>query len=49
MKGEETSTARFASTAFTVSGNETGWVMNTDVSWAKSAIVKVRVTKISRN
>jgi len=42
-------TARLASTAFTVSGNETEWVTNRDIWWAKRAIVKVGVTKISGN
>jgi len=49
MHGEETWPPRLASIAFTVSGNETGPVTNRDVSWAKRAIVKVGVTKVSGN
>ena len=47
MKAEETWTARLASRAFTVSGKKTGRVTNRDVWWAKRAIVKVGVRKIS--
>jgi len=49
VKGEETSTARLASTAFPGSGNKNGQVTNRDVLWAKRAIVKVGVTKVSCN
>ena len=47
MKGEETLTARLASTPFSISGNETGRVTNRDCWWAKRGIVKVGVTKIT--
>jgi len=42
-------TPRLASTAFTLSGTETGRVTHLDLWWAKRAIVKVGVANISGN